>query len=161
MTAGIVVIVIVVLMAFSGYRQGAIYMLFSLISSIIAFIGARVLVNYLPEDVPAFLTFPVSFIIMGMILMAVARALRLVDRIPLVGFVNNILGLVLGALVGFALVMIVLYLIDLLAVVPSIAEFSDKYLKDDQIIQTVKSFDYVGFFNTTVTNIQEKVNIKG
>lgn len=146
MIAGIIAIAVIALMAFGGYKKGGILMLFSLISCILAFIGAKFLADILPGEFTGGLSFPIAFVIMLIILFVVARALKLVDKVPLVGFANKLIGLAGGLLMGLLIVIVVLYAIDLLTIIPQISDFSQKYLVNDPLIGGLKSIDFIGIF---------------
>ena len=146
MMCGIIAILIIALLALGGWNKGAVLMIWSVVSIFVAFIGTKFVMDMVPSDVVEGVTFPVAFIAVTAAMMAIGRALKLVDRIPLVGTVDKVLGFLAGVVTGYAIVMVVVYCLENLSVIPQIGEFYSKNIAGDQILNYIRGIDVAGLF---------------
>jgi uncharacterized membrane protein required for colicin V production len=110
---------VVVLCIVWGWYQGLLLKIYSLIRIILYFTGTVVITIFLlmilPDTMPEreAVAAIASLVITGILLMLVAKALKIVNHIPVVNKLNRIGGAVLGAVYGVILLWILMFVCNL------------------------------------------------
>lgn len=104
----IVLLVILLVAAGRGWRQGLVDSFGELAGAILAFIVARAVSPWFGTGLTRFIAFVIVALIVaklvGMVFHFAAKLLKIVTNLPLIHLVNNILGAILGFLSGVVLV---------------------------------------------------------
>ena len=105
----IVIAACLLIAVFDGAVKGLILKL----GQAVAMIAAYLLASILAAGLSAYfgLTFLVCYIVLSIVLRWVLQLLNLVDRIPVIGFVNHFAGAVCGFLIAFLLIYLLVSLI--------------------------------------------------
>lgn len=130
MIVDIIILIILLYGLFSGLMRGGVLQLFSLVGFIIAIIVARlfssdladIISSIIPTDNGAWLilynviSFMIIYIVVRLIIRKIASVLNIVTKLPVIGFLNRIIGALLGFvqmyLVSFVII-IILFLIPM------------------------------------------------
>lgn len=105
----IVIAVWLIVAVLNGALTGLILKLGQIAAMVAAYILAQVLVIYIGSYFG--LTFLVSYIILSIVFRWGLKILNLVDRIPVIGFINHFGGAVCGFLVSFILIYLLVNLV--------------------------------------------------
>jgi uncharacterized membrane protein required for colicin V production len=111
----IVLLVILLIAAGRGWRQGLVDSFGELAGAILAFIVARAVSPWFGTGMGRFIAFVIVALIVaklvGMAFHIVAKMLKIITNLPLIHLVNNILGAILGFLSGVVLVGATTYIV--------------------------------------------------
>lgn len=93
--------------------DGAVKGLILKLGQVVAMIAAYVLACILAAGMNSYfgMTFLVCYAILSIVLRCIVQLLNLVDRIPLIGFINHFAGAVCGFLIAFVLIYLLVSLI--------------------------------------------------
>ncbi len=130
MIVDIIVLIILLYGLFSGLMRGGVLQFFSLVGFIIAIIVARLFSSDLADIINSIIStdngawlilynvisFMIIYIIVRLIIRKIASVLNIVTKLPVIGFLNRIIGALLGFvqmyLVSF-IIIIILFLIPM------------------------------------------------
>ncbi|HEU0050933.1 MAG TPA: CvpA family protein [Patescibacteria group bacterium] len=138
-TIDIVLIILLALFFFQGWREGFVFALGRLIGAIIAFLAARawspvlsLWLNqwiHLSPGVMQFISFLLIFLIVDRLLMLVisliAALLKIITSLPIIHSLNGLLGGLLGLAAGLVLIGSSVYLIQSLSLDPTLLSWTN------------------------------------
>lgn len=93
----------------NGVIQGLILKLGQIAAVVAAYVLANILAVWMSGYVG--ITFLVSYLVLSMLFRLVVSVLNLVDRIPVIGFLNHLAGAVCGFLAAFLLIFLLVHLV--------------------------------------------------
>lgn len=103
----IAIVVILIGAVIFGYMTGLIMQIAHLVALAVAYITAISAAKLAPLQIGGLVVFSVVFLVVFAILRQVIKLLKIVDHIPVIGFVSHIGGALAGFLINFIIIYII------------------------------------------------------
>lgn len=144
----IIVLAVLLFSAIRGWRMGLLRLLYSLVSGILLIVLIAYAIPYVTDFLKKYVmavqtmesymltgvAFLITLIIAIVIVRLIGRALKLVNKIPLIKGVNRVLGIFGGLLEAYLLISAVFFLIYLMAD-SQLGQQCLSYIKDSQLLK--------------------------
>ena len=148
MYVGLIMMLVIVIAAARGWSKGLASVLWSFIVIVISFIGTKLILIYLiTSHKYSAISFLVSIVIFYLALSAIGTSLKLIDKIPILRSLNKGAGLAVGLLLGYTIVMVVLYFAALLENMGLYTEFLSQHVDADPLVKLLRGFDIFAFLD--------------
>ena len=142
MYVGLIMVLVVVIAAARGWSKGLAAVLWSFIVIVLSFVGTKLILIYLiVSHKYSAIAFLVGIVAFYLIPSAIGTSLKLIDKIPILRSINKTGGTIVGLLLGYTIVMVILYFAALLENMGLYTGFLSQHVDADPLVQLFRGFD--------------------